>query len=241
MIATLVRWLSPLYAPLLKVRTDPPQLPEGGSPVRMLKPSERYLSYQYLGACLAAIAHFAPVAVITVALTVALGPLGLIVGLVAFAVSFALLGFQLVVARVDWELRHYVIGERSLRVREGAWVNREVTLSYANVQNVEVVQGPIERLFGFQSLKVSTAGGGEERPGQTGHGASLYGLEQAEQIRQLILERMKHHKDSGLGDLDEHPHAAATVPVATSQLDEQHLREVLEAAKALRAVAEQSA
>jgi membrane protein YdbS with pleckstrin-like domain len=240
MITTIVNRLKPLYVPLLKISIQPPGLPEGTSPVKVLKPSQRYLSYQYLGACLAAIAHLWPAVAITIAAAVTLGPLGLLVGLIAFLISFMILGFQLVVARIDWELRYYVIGERSLRVREGAWLNREVTLSYANVQNVEVVQGPIERLFGFQSLRVTTAGGGSAAGGnQSRHGANLVGIEAAEELRQLILERMKHHKDSGLGDLDEHARAAARLPV--SALSEERLREVLEAVKALRAAAESKA
>ena len=49
----------------------------------------------------------------------------------------------MVTTRVDFELRHYLVGDRSLRVAQGAWTREEVTLSYANVQNIEVNQGPL--------------------------------------------------------------------------------------------------
>ena len=47
------------------------------------------------------------------------------------------------------------------------------------MQNVEVTQGPLERLFGFKSLRVSTAGGRRGKPGEHGdssHEARLVGL-----------------------------------------------------------------
>jgi membrane protein YdbS with pleckstrin-like domain len=242
-IGAIAKALKPVYAPLLKISLAPPHLPEGGT-VRTLKPSEGHLTYTYLMMCLVAISHLYPATIVTIGAAVGLshihhGEWAILVGVIAYGISAAILGLQLVVARLDWELKHYVIGERSLRVREGAWVNREVTLSYANVQNVEVVQGPVERLFGFQSLKVTTAGGGGGGPKEqamVGHGAVLVGLTNAEEIRQLILERMKTSKDSGLGDLDEAHRAAA----AKTALPVEALREVLEAARELRAAMERA-
>ncbi len=39
-------------------------------------------------------------------------------------------------------------------------VVKEKTISFANVQNMRVVQGPLLRYFGIWHLKVDTAGGG---------------------------------------------------------------------------------
>ena len=35
-----------------------------------------------------------------------------------------------------------------------------MTITHANVQNLRVVQGPLQRYFGIASLEVDTAGGG---------------------------------------------------------------------------------
>ena len=65
----------------------------------------------------------------------------------------------------------YVMTERSLRIRRGIWVIREMTITFENVQNVKVQQGPLQRFFGISSLVVETAGGGSAEPGK-GHAAN---------------------------------------------------------------------
>jgi membrane protein YdbS with pleckstrin-like domain len=134
-----------------------------------------------------------------------------------------------VVTRVDYDLRHYLVGDRSLRVAQGAWRREEVTLSYANVQNIEVLQGPLERLFGFKSLTVSTAGSDTSVPGDTSHLVTMVGLEHADELRELILGMLRQHKDSGLGE----PQAKAA-----AGLDVRRLEEVRDAALALRNAAQ---
>ena len=71
--------------------------------------------------------------------------------------------------------------ERALRARHGLWTIREVTITYENVQNVEVAQGPLMRLFGIWKLDIMTAGGARgaaTEPGgfhASGRGAGLRG------------------------------------------------------------------
>jgi membrane protein YdbS with pleckstrin-like domain len=205
-IAPLVSALRPLIEPLLKLRFEPPTLPEGSQTLRRLKPSQRYLAYAYTGAVLG---HALPLLFVPMLLIsgLAVGTRGgwplVLVGALLLITSLVSLGVSLVVRRLDWELRDYLIGSRSLRLREGAFVQRELTLSYANVQNVEVTQGPLERLFGFKSLRVSTAGGSRGRPGEHGahsHEARLVGLEDAESVRDLVLAALRQQRDTGLGD-----------------------------------------
>ncbi len=235
MISAFVSALRPLIEPLLKLRFEPPALPEGSQTLRRLKPSERYLAYAYTGAVLS---HVVPLLVSPVLMLVGLAvgrsggiPLVLVGGLI-LSVTLASLAVSLVVLRLDWELRDYLIGSRSLRLREGAFVQRELTLSYANVQNVEVMQGPLERLFGFKSLRVSTAGGSRGKPGERGapsHEARLVGLEDAEAVRDLVLGALRQQRDAGLGDpshelprtrtrlLEEIRDAAAALKLATER------------------------
>jgi membrane protein YdbS with pleckstrin-like domain len=234
MISAIVAGLRPLIEPLLKLRFEPPALPEGSQTLRRLKPSGRYLTYAYAGALLS---YATPCLIVPVLLIAGFAadrrtavPL-LVTGLFILAVSMAMLGVTLVALRLDWELRDYLIGSRSLRLREGALVQRELTLSYANVQNVEVTQGPIERLFGFKSLVVSTAGGRRVKPGEHGansHEARLVGLEDAEAVRDLILGALRQHRDAGLGD------PSREVPRTRARL----LEEIRDAAAGLQRAAE---
>lgn len=106
--------------------------------------------------------------------------------------------------RLDYEQRWYVITDRSLRIREGVLVIHDMTLTYANVQNVIVQQGPLQRAFGIADVQVQTAGGGAvEQPGQRSmHIGHLRGLQDAARIQALVIARMK--KDgAGLGDPDD--------------------------------------
>jgi uncharacterized membrane protein YdbT with pleckstrin-like domain len=143
--------------------------------------------------------------------------------------------FALVEARLDWELRDYLVGDRSLRVREGALVQREITLSFVNVQNVELAQGPLERLFGFKSLRVSTAGGSgggsdKDKAGDDAHQAVLVGLANADELRTLIIDTLRRERGGGLGDPEEATRRADVSRIA-------RLEEVLGAARELRAAA----
>jgi uncharacterized membrane protein YdbT with pleckstrin-like domain len=97
----------------------------------------------------------------------------------------------------------YVMTDRSMRVRRGIWTIHEMTITYENIQNVKVSQGPIQRFFGISNLVVETAGGGGGQ-GQ-GHGAVanralIEGVADAERLRDRVLERLRAAQSAGLGD-----------------------------------------
>jgi uncharacterized membrane protein YdbT with pleckstrin-like domain len=128
------------------------------------------------------------------------------------------------VRRLDFEMRWYVVTDRSLRIRTGVWSVQELTMSFANLQQVVVTQGPLQRLLGLADVRVQSAGGGSSAPGQhqrdqslhTGH---FHGVEHASEIRDLILERLRRFRESGLGDPDEarhlHPPASSAAGAAS--------------------------
>ncbi len=223
----LINLLKPLFLPLLRLDFSPPHLPEGSSLVRSLKPSEKWLAYKYLQTLFGFLSHFVGIGIAAVALIMQLGGVGLALALVMLGAEAFAIGLALVTTRVDFELRHYLVGDRSLRVAQGAWKREEVTLSYANVQNLEVSQGPLERMFGFKSLTISTAGADTSPGAEHSHLLTLVGLEQADEVRELILGMLKQHRDSGLGEA-----APAQAPQAALPLG--RLEELRAAAFALR-------
>ena len=86
-------------------------------------------------------------------------------------------------------------------------------MSFANLQQVEVKQGPVQRLLGLADVHVRSAGGGggDEHKGKAGdsmHLAVFHGVDNADEIRDLILARLKSFREAGLGDPDEHSSAA---------------------------------
>ena len=229
MISLLVRLLRPLFLPLLKLRLEPPHLPEGSTLVRELKPEPQWLTLKYLAVLAGSLGLVGAVGT-SIGALVALGKHGILPAVLAGVFLLGSVGLGLVVARLDYELRHYLVGDKSLRVSQGAWVRREVTLSYANVQNIEVTAGPLETLLGIKTLTLSTAGGNSGPGDSNPHHAKLEGLKNADEIKQLILGMLKGHRDAGLGDLTEAVRSDGLDPVA--------LEEVRLAALNLRNVAE---
>lgn len=141
--------------------------------------------------------------------------------------------------RLDARRRWYILGERTLTVREGVTRVREMTFTYANIQDVRLTAGPLSRAFGLAHVTVETAGGGSgavsqehKKPGLQMHKATLAGLGNAEQIRDALLERQRRCRLGGLGD--ELP--AATAPTT---LEDNVLQELVAEATALRRAAEQ--
>ncbi|HVS18801.1 MAG TPA: PH domain-containing protein, partial [Planctomycetota bacterium] len=213
----------PLLA-LLRAPAGEPEAPAGShGSVQVFRASPRYLSYRLLvlrlvtglavlvalGALLGATAAREPaaVAVVMVAAVLVLGVL-VLVGLLV---------------RVDYDLRHYVLTDRSLRVREGAWNVREMTITFANVQNLRIVQGPLMRAFGILHLRVDVAGGGgaqsPEQAASGGHHVDVAGVENARLIRDLILEHLRGlGVGAGLGD-PEDERAAAASPASRRALE----------------------
>ncbi len=131
--------------------------------------------------------------------------------------------------RLDYELRWYVVTDRSLRVRTGIWSVVETTMTFANIQDLRISAGPLQGALGLADLEVSSAGGASDKqPGSSrGHVARFSGVDNATAIRDLIVERLQKYRDAGLGDRDE--------PEATAN---QSAQELLDEARALRAVVE---
>ena len=143
--------------------------------------------------------------------------------------------------RLDWEMRWYIVSDRSLRIRAGIWHVQEMTMTFANIQQISVHQGPLQRLLGIHDLEVSTAGGGAPmHPAHGGHANSghrgfFHGIDNAPEIRDMMLERLRQLRDTGLGDPDEPetahaPARASEAPVLAAA------RELLREAQALRRV-----
>jgi hypothetical protein len=147
--------------------------------------------------------------------------------------------FTYAMARLDFELRWYIVTDRSLRIRAGLASVQESTMSFANLQQVAVTQGPIQRLLGIADVRVQSAGGGGDhhdgRVGDSLHTGVFHGVDNAAEIRDLILERLRQFRETGLGDPDEKvaSHPAAPASAAPDDANEA-AQELLAEARALR-------
>jgi uncharacterized membrane protein YdbT with pleckstrin-like domain len=148
--------------------------------------------------------------------------------LIQLPVGYALL-------RLDFDMRWYVLTDRSMHLREGTLRLTEKTITFANVQNISVRQNPLQRLLGLADVHVRTAGGGgssADPHSQSGgmHEAKFHGVDNPEEIRDAIRERVRLHRDAGLGDTDDPEHVLSEAP-ANALLA---ARDVLAEVRALR-------
>jgi membrane protein YdbS with pleckstrin-like domain len=123
----------------------------------------------------------------------------------------------------------YVMTENSLRIRRGIMVIHETTITFENVQNLKLRQGPLQRHFGIADLVVETAGSGAAQGHQGNTGVDnrgvIEGIDNAPEIRERILSRMRRSRTAGLGDEDP---AAAPSPAAWTPAQLAVLRDIRE-------------
>jgi uncharacterized membrane protein YdbT with pleckstrin-like domain len=171
-----------------------------------------------------------------IAVTVASPRVGAILAIPALIVAVVPDVIAYIAIHLRYDTTWYVMSDRSLRIRRGIWVIRETTITFENVQNVGVTQGPLQRFFGIGNVVVETAGGGVA-PQQGAHGASanashqglMEGIADAQQIRDRILQRLRRSKSAGLGD------ESTEVGTHGNAFSEQHLAVLREIRDTLQA------
>lgn len=201
---------------LVEVLRVPPEphVPPGAQLVRTFNAARNFLSYQRLVWLLRQLGTLVGLIGATAAIQ-EISREELITRVWTILEAFAWVTFLIqipltyLVMRIDYQMRWYIVTDRSLRIREGVWRVREKTMTFANIQNITVRQGPVQRLLRIADLEVRTAGGGAMRNEQKGrlrddlHLGYFRGVDNAAAIRDLILDRVRRHRDSGLGDPDE--------------------------------------
>lgn len=192
-----------------RVPDRPPTLPVlGGEKIDAFQPDPGFLRYLKVLFWIPLIAFELGISVGWLVLLVAVP----IAGLVAAPLVLVLLVAPVAVGYLALHLRYdttwYVMTDRSLRIRRGIWIIHETTITFENVQNVSVNQGPLQRLFGISNVLVQTAGGGSGGHPHGAHGGGSMGAHQgliegiadALRIRNAILQRLKRSRSAGLGD-----------------------------------------
>jgi len=235
MIEKVYQKLKSLVLPILRISDAEPHPPAGHDPhefMQTLRASPRYLAYRLffwrVYACVWIVGVVSAATVITI-----IEPWW---GLVAIPLAIVALwktAVLYVTTRMDYEMRWYIVTDRSLLIREGVWEQREITLTFANAQNVHVKQGPVQRIFGISNVEVDTAGGGgksREEKGTHRHRAVIRGIEDPIEIRDRILSLLRHHRTAGLGDPDD----ATTGHRRTLSMPVALLQEILTEVQVLR-------
>jgi membrane protein YdbS with pleckstrin-like domain len=151
--------------------------------------------------------------------------------LVLAGIAFVLAAVVTLIARrLNYRLRWYIVTDRSLRIRSGVFSVNELTMTYGNIQEIRVSAGPLQYALGLADVEVQAAGGGGgEKQMRSGHSGRFQGLSNANEVRDLIAERVRRYRDSGLGEMPVHLAPSESPEIAAA-------RAMLEEVRALRAV-----
>ena len=110
----------------------------------------------------------------------------LVTGLFVIPAFLFLLAWVLLIPRRQFRRKGYDMGADRLRVVSGYLFHSDTVVPFGRVQHIDVLQGPLERMFGLATLVLRTAGT---------HNASvvLHGLkhETAVTMRETIRKHIK--------------------------------------------------
>ncbi len=192
----------------LQVPVDPPEPPPGRARwTRSFRADPDYLRYLKVWWL---ISSAVILAVTGIAVLLGIGVAMSELPVMGFLAIGAVLVGAVTLVTVQWlgiQLRYdatwYVMTDEALRNRRGLWIIQENTVSFDNVQNLSVRQGPLQRLFGIQDLVVETAAAGVVQGSNQGTEARalrIEGIRDAAELRDRIAERMRLGGAAGLGE-----------------------------------------
>ena len=201
-----------MTAYLLKLLRVPPEpMPPDGSPesIRIFRAGRNYYRWRLVLWAMTRLVGFAGAFIgigfmMSIRMPAWAGALVLAAELFVVGVLVLALPFSYMLQRLNYELRWYIVTDRSLRIRSGIWSVEEITMTFANIQDLRITAGPLQGWLGLADLEVRSAGGGgdggKHGGGGNKHEARFAGVDNAEEIRDLIVERLRRYRDAGLGD-----------------------------------------
>ena len=201
---------------LFLVPREPPTMPEGSHEIiGSFRPSANYLRYIKVFFWIGLFSINIPVLIGWIVITIAAPVVGIVLAILAIGFVLVQGIFGYIGIHLRYDSTWYVLTDRSMRLRRGVLHLSETTITYENVQNVTVEQGPLQRFFGIADVAVLTAGGGGHGPHGKGGGGDhlgrIEGVDNAHQIRDLIMDRVRASKSAGLGDDHDKPALAGNV------------------------------
>ena len=77
--------------------------------------------------------------------------------------------------------------------KRGVWFRKTGIVPYNRITNVDIVQGPVMRMFGISNLKIETAGG---NAGKSSAEIQLEGIADPEPLRAMIMDFVRGNAPS---------------------------------------------
>jgi putative membrane protein len=122
----------------------------------------------------------------------------------------------MLVAGPYYDSLSYEIQDDQVVMRVGIWTRAVKHVPYRTVTNVTVKQGLLDRLLGLGTLDIQTAG----MSGQGGAEQSLVGLENAQEVYEIVVARLRRYRGGMAPTAAEMEGQGAGTQLADDALDE---------------------
>jgi len=123
----------------------------------------------------------------------------------------------------------YTIEDDYVRSDSGVFWKKHVTVPFNKITNIDITEGPLQRMFGIGTIHLQTAGAG----GQQGPKAELrlLGIRNLDWVKDIIMEGTRGHKIA---------EAVQVKNEAVQQSDSQTLEQMLKELSSIRKLLENS-
>lgn len=115
------------------------------------------------------------------------GVVGAAVFLVCAIIGAALVPFWI---PMFWNTLKYTIQDDRMTYTGGVFFKKRITVPFTKVTEINIHEGPIERIFGVGQLRIQTSG----MSGQTRAALVMYGISDLDHVRSTVFERIKAYQ-----------------------------------------------
>jgi len=95
----------------------------------------------------------------------------------------------------------YVVDNDSAKAKVGVFWKKRVTVPYTKITNIDVTQGPLQRIFGIGTIHVQTAGAGGAQGAQAE--LKLLGVRDLDEVKDTIMVRIRGYTISRPEEVEE--------------------------------------
>ena len=89
----------------------------------------------------------------------------------------------------------YIVDSDAVKMKKGVFWRKRVTVPYSKITNVDVTQGPVQRMLNIGTIHVQTAGAGSTQAAQAE--LTLLGVMDLDGLKDTIMERVRNYTFSG--------------------------------------------
>jgi len=90
----------------------------------------------------------------------------------------------------------YVIDNDCIKGKNGVFWKKYITIPFTKVTNLDITQGPLQRIFDIGTIHIQTAGASGQQTAKAE--LSLVGVRNLEEIKESIMEKIRAYTLSGL-------------------------------------------